>query len=238
VITRTGLQLITRSLKQIGVVAGHEVPTSSEQADAFASLNALIDAWGLAAQTLYAPQREVVTLVAGQQTYTVGPGGDLVVAVPPASLEAVTYVSAGSDPELEIGLTLGFDQAYLGIWQKTLSGAVPLSVTYTRGAPLASLWVWPAPTVALDVVLYWRAAVAQFPDLVTPVDLMPGYARALETNLAVELAPTFSRVVDPKLEQQARDSLADLKRMNLPLVEVGIDPGLAGRGRYNILTDR
>jgi hypothetical protein len=37
--TRTGLEVITDALKLLGVVAGHEVPTSAEQQDAFARLN-------------------------------------------------------------------------------------------------------------------------------------------------------------------------------------------------------
>jgi hypothetical protein len=74
--------------------------------------------------------------------------------------------------------------------------------------------------------------------LVTPVDLLPGYARALRTNLALELAPEWGRVVDPTVERQARESLADVKRANLPYTEIGIDAALTGCGpTYNILTD-
>ena len=64
---RTGLQVITDALKLLGVVAGHEVPTSAEQADALARLNELIDAWGLQ-QTLLVSRRDVVPLVADQRS--------------------------------------------------------------------------------------------------------------------------------------------------------------------------
>jgi hypothetical protein len=120
---------------------------------------------------------------------------------------------------------------------KTLTGAPPQAVSYTRGAPLGEIWVWPVPSVATTLVLYWREPVQQFPDLVTPVDLLPGYAKALRTNLALELAPEFGRVVDPMVDRLARESLADIKRANLPYTEIGMDAALVDGGGYNILTD-
>jgi len=234
--TRTGLQVITDSLKLLGVVAGHEVPTAAEQQDAFARLNELIDSWGLHAQTLLVSRRDVVPLVVGQQTYTVGPGEDIDVPVP-IDLDAVSYVVSGT-VETEVFLTMVSDQAYLGQAQKDLTGSPPLEVAYTRTHASGELWVWPVPTVATDLVLYFQAPLAAFPDLVTPVALAAGYARALRTNLAVELAPEYGKPLDPAIDRMARESLADLKRANFPMVEVGIDVALTGGGgAYNILTD-
>ena len=64
----------------------------------------------------------------------------------------------------------------------------------------------------------------------TPVSLAAGYARALRTNLAVELAPEFGRQVDVLIVQQARESLADVKRANVAIVEIGL-PARDGHGR-------
>jgi len=236
-VTRTGLNVITDALKLLGVVAGHEVPTSAEQADSFARLTELIDSWGTHAQTLYVPHRALLPTVAAQQTYTVGDGGDLDVTPQPVTIDAVSWLTS-TTPPAEVYLDVASDQAYIGQPMKTLTGATPQQVSYTRGAPLGELWVWPVPTAVVTLVLYWREPVASFPDLVTPVALLPGYAKALRCNLAIELAPEFGRVVDPTVERLARESLADLKRANLPLVEIGIDPALTGGGPgYNILTD-
>jgi hypothetical protein len=233
-VTRTGLQVITDSLKLIGVVAGHEVPTAAEQQDSFARLNELIDSWGLHAQTLLVARRDVVPLVIGQQTYTVGPGEDVNLPTP-VTLDAVSSLTAGL---VEVFLDLGTDQAVLAEPQKDLTGATPLAVSYQRTHGPGELWVWPVPSAAVSLVLYWHEPLAQFPDLVTPVDLAAGYARALRTNLALDLAPEFGRQVDVVIVQQARESLADVKRANFPLVEVGIDPALTGGGGgYDILTD-
>lgn len=234
--TRTGLAVITDALKLLGVVAGHEQPTSAEQQDSFARLNELIDSWGTHAQTLLALRRDVLPLIVGEQVYTIGPGEDLDVPTP-MTVDAVAYVIAGT-PDTEVFLDWATDQAYLAQAQKDLTGATPLQVAYTRTHAAGELWVWPVPTVALDVVLYWREPLAAFPDLVTPVALAPGYAKALRCNLAIELAPEFGRVVDPTVERLARESLADVKRANVPIVEIGIDPALTGGGGgYDILSD-
>jgi hypothetical protein len=236
-LTRTGLAVLTDALKLIGVVAGHEVPTSAEQTDSFARLNELIDSWGTHAQTLLVPRRDVVPLVIGQQTYTIAPvGADLVLPVP-ITIDAVSVLLA-STPPTEVFLDLGTDQAYIGQAQKTLRGTPPLAAAYTRTHAGGELWVWPVPSAASSLVLYWHEPLAQFPDLVTPVSLAAGYAKALRTNLAIELAPEFGRPVDPLVLRLAAESLADIKRANVALVEIGVDAGLTGGpGGYNILTD-
>jgi hypothetical protein len=234
--TRTGLQILTDSLKLLGVLAGHEVPTSAEQQDAFARLNELIDSWGTHAQTLLVARRDVIPLIVGQPTYTLGPG-EAVNLPTPMTIDAVSSVILGSSPATEVFLDWATDQAAIATAQKELTGSPPQRVNYTRTHGFGELWVWPVPTVAQDLVIYWREPLAQFPDLVTPVDLAAGYARALRTNLACELAPEFGRVIDPVIDRQARESLADLKRQNLPLVEIGIDPALTRGPGYDILTD-
>lgn len=233
---RTGLQVITNSLKLIGAVAGHEVPTAAEQADAFSRLNELIDAWGTHAQTLFARRRDVVPLVAAQQTYTLGPTGDVVLPVAPMTLDAVSYVVTGTT-DTEVFLDFGTEQAYVAQAQKALTGASPLAAHYVRTGGDGELTVWPVPTTGLDVVIYWKQPLAGFPDLVTPVALSAGLARALRSNLAQELAPEWGKVADPLVRQMAAESLADLKRANVVMVEVGIDRALTGGGVYDITTD-
>lgn len=231
-VTRTALALVTDSLKLIGVVAGHEVPTASEQSDAFARLNELIDSWGTHAQAMHVSRRTVLPLVAGQQTYTLAapaPG--------PFGIEAVTILgSVGSTVETPVAVLS--DQEYTAIVDKSLDGALVAAVMFSNSVPTPELWVWPAPTAAGSLVLYYDEPIAQFPDLVTPVDLAPGYAKALRTNLAVELAPEFGRVVDPMVDRLARESLADVKRVNLAMTELSLSgvPGVCG-GSYDITSD-
>jgi len=236
-LTRTALQLITDSLKLLGAIAGDEIPIAQEQADGLLRLNELIDGWGLHAQTLLVPRRDVVPLVLGKQVYTIAPTGADVALPTPITIDAVSYLLPGATPT-EVFLDFGTNQAYIATVQKTLTGATPLTVNYTRTHRAGELWVWPVPTVVSSLVLYWQEPTAQFPDLTTPVSLAAGYAKALRTNLAMELAAEFGKTPDPLIDRAARESLADVKRANFPMVEIGIDPALTGGGGgYNILSD-
>jgi hypothetical protein len=235
VLTRTALQLITDSLKLLGAIAGDEVPIAQEQADSLLRLNELIDTWGLHAQTLLVPRRDVVPLVPGTQTYTIAPTGADVTLPTPITLDAVSVLQTGA---IERFLDVTTNQAYIGEPAKSLSGPLPLKVNYNRTHSAGELWVWPVPSVVASLVLYWQQPLTQFPDLTTPVSLAAGYTKALRTNLAMELAAEFGKTPDALIDRAARESLADVKRANLALVEIGIDPALTGGGAgYNILTD-
>ena len=227
--TRTGLQVITDALKLLGVVAGHEVPTSAEQQDSFARLNELIDSWGTHAQTLLVARRDVVPLVAGQQVYTIGAGGDVDVPAP-MTLDAVSYVLAGTrraEVFLDVGDRPGARRRRR---RRLLTGSPPQVVNYTRDARLRrAVGVAGADGRAGPGRSTGSEPLAQFPDLVTPVALAPGYAKALRTNLAIELAPEFGRVGRPDGRPAgARESLADVKRAELP----------DGRDRHRRRADR
>jgi hypothetical protein len=237
-LTRTALQLITDSLKLLGAIAGDEVPITQEQQDSLLRLNELIDSWGTHAQTMIAHRRDVVTLVPGQQTYQVGPGGDLPLVPRPMALTAAAWLVPGP-PATEVPVAVLTPQEDIAIAVKTLSGAWVQAVTYAPTMTGGTLTVYPVPATALSLVLYADETVAQFPDLTTAVSLAPGYGLALRTNLAVALAPEFGRPLDPLIDRAARESLADVKRQNVSLVELGMDPGLPGGapGAYNILSD-
>lgn len=237
-ITRTALQLVTDSLKLLGVVAGHEIPTASEQSDSFARLNELIDSWGTHAQTMLVQRRDLVPLVPGQQVYTFGPGGDFPTLPRPMAIDGATLLLGTGPPAVETRVEVLAGQAYDAVPMKGLTGAQVTAVYYSPLAMSAELWVWPVPTAAQTLVLYYAEPIALFPDLVTPVDLAPGYAKALRTNLAVELAPEFGRVLDLQIDRLARESLADVKRANVALYEIALSgvPGVDG-GAYDILSD-
>jgi hypothetical protein len=102
-----------------------------------------------------------VPLVIGQQVYTVGPGLDVDLPIP-GGLDAVSYVLDGT-PAQEVFLAVGTDVAAIATPQKTLTGSPPQLINYSRTHGYGELWVWPVPTMAQDLVLYWREALAQFP---------------------------------------------------------------------------
>src|SRR4030095_17099159 len=110
--TRTALQILTDSLKLIGVVAGHEVPTAAEQQDAFARLTELVDSWGTHAQTMLLSRRDLVPLLPGVATYAIGPGATWDLPRPMA-IDAAGYLTGTPAQEFPIAVLL--DQEYAAV---------------------------------------------------------------------------------------------------------------------------
>src|SRR4029453_10905110 len=100
--TATGLAVLTDALKLLGVVAGHEVPTATEQQDALARLNELVDAWGTQPDTMWVPRRAVLPLVAARGVYTSGVGGYFDLGARPMALGPAASLATGTPP-VEIG---------------------------------------------------------------------------------------------------------------------------------------
>ena len=73
----TGRDLVSASLRLIGVVASGETPASSEATDGLSALNLLISSWSTDGLLIYAITAETpLTLTAGDGSYTMGTSGD------------------------------------------------------------------------------------------------------------------------------------------------------------------
>ena len=68
----TALSLITRALRLIGALAQGESPTAAEAQDALATLQDMIDGWGLSKRTHPSVERATFDLVSGEASYTLG----------------------------------------------------------------------------------------------------------------------------------------------------------------------
>lgn len=240
-ITTTAQQIIRGAMLQIGAIDAYGAPTNQEAGDALARLNELIDDWATQALTFRVEQRAVASIVASQQVYTIGLTGDFNVARP-SQIDNVQLLLTSSTPDTEIPLSVLTEDAYQAIQQKDLTNTLPTTYYVENTIPLMNLWIWPVPTDASnDLVIYYPEILAQFTSLTTSVTLASAYVRALRTNLAVELAPEYGKVVTPDLRLQAGDSLGTLKRSNVVMMDLGLDPGIVmggGRGAYNIQTDQ
>jgi hypothetical protein len=237
-IQTTAQALIRESLLLIGAIAAGEQPTAAESSDAFARLNALVDYWSTQRLTQRVVGREVFDLVTGQSTYTVGVGADFDM-IRPEFVETVTLLLTTTTPPVELPLSPLTEQAYQSVRIKTLENGQPTAYFFDATMPDAEIFVWPTPDNDVnDLVIYSPQAFAQFATLTTSYLLAPGYARALRTNLAVELAPEWGRQVSQQIVMMAAEALAAIKQLNVQMADLGVDPALAGSGRsgWNIYT--
>lgn len=240
----TGQDLIASALRLIGALASGETASAAEAADALVILNQMLDAWSANRLTVFTLSRQVFTLQASKQNYTMGTGGDFNVTRP-AKIQYWSIISNANPLQpLELQANSDFltDEEWQEVRVKNITGALPRKLYDDGGFPLRTLSFWPVPdNSSVQTALYTWNALQQFADLVTDYTFPPGYLEAIKYNFAIRLAaewPGQLQAATPILAQQA---LANIKSMNAPIIKLGCDEGLTGGsgsgGTYNWLTD-
>ena len=242
--TVTAQSLITGVFRTLGILGQGETPTSPMLLDAFTRLNELVDAWGLERLTQRVVTRQEFALVAGQASYTIGPAALTPdwTAPRPDSVATVALLLTDTTPNTELLLGEMTEAAYQTLMQKGLEGTMPSLWRYEPTMPTGTFTFWPVPeSSTYSIVIYVPEALAQFATLTTEYLLAPGYTRALRYNLAREISGEYGRELTADIAGKALESLAALKRWNVPMIDLALDPGLTAqhsRSTYNIYTDQ
>lgn len=228
----TGNDLITTSLKLLGAIGTGETPTAAEIADGLSRLNSMLDSWNAERLMIFTITRQVFSLTAGQQTYTVGSGGDFNVARPPR-IDRISIISLTNPAQpLELPMEQLTDVGWQNIPVKNVSSTLPLQV-YDDGAfPLRNLNYWPIPSAAVNTALYYWTQLSQFADLTTDYTFPPGYQQALEYGLAVHCAPMFGLTTPVEVAAIAITSKQKVENFNAPIMYSRVDAALVSPGGY------
>lgn len=238
----SALYVITQAYRDLGVLRQNETPSAFLAQDGLARLNQLIDSWGAMTQTMRFVSRQTFPIVSNQETYTIGPGGDIDIPQAPQSLYGAGLLLNGSAPQpVELVRGMLTDDGYQQISIKDLSNTLFTNLYYrpTYSAGLATIVLWPVPTDNTNsIVLYLRDMLAPFANLDTEFPIPYGYADALEYNLALRLARpnAVATASIPDIVDLASATLTTLKRSNVRITDLPLDPAWthSRRGGYNI----
>jgi hypothetical protein len=229
--------LLRRSLLAINGIGEGETMSASQEVDSLAALNGMIDMWSTQRLTIYSKIREEFSLVPGQQSYTMGTGGNFN-TTRPMKIEYASIELQGSTPPLETPLEIIYLQEWAEVPSKELSSDLPTKLYVEDTFPLATLNLWPKPSAAEKIVTYsWKplSTVAAGDTLALP----PGYEEAMKYNLTIRLASDYGKSVSAEVAKLAEDGLASIKRMNIKPTFLKCDPAVLARYRtFNILTGR
>jgi hypothetical protein len=230
----TARDLIRRSLTLIGILAEGENPSADQLADGITSLNDMLGSWSTENLLINSIVREVFSLVAGQDSYSIGTGGDFDTARP-VMVEKVAFLDNVASPNIETQMVLLAPSQWADISSKALSGQPQKA--YLEGTnPLETMRLWPVPDSARQVVLYSQKPLLTIASGNTSIDLPPGYSKALRYNLAIELAPEYGRSCSAEVVTAAAESKSNVKRLNMATHLLTSDLSSLGGGRFNILT--
>jgi hypothetical protein len=222
----------------------------SEDADALAALNSIIDEWGLQEHCAYSQLRTEFTLdsTGTKVLYTVGQTTVNNVA-PDVLIPRPTYLrGAGlcfnnSTPEVETPMRVLSDQEWEALSPKLMASTVPYIVYYKAEVPNGNLYVWPISETAWNMAIYTLEGISQFSSDSESVVVPPGYLSAMNYALAlrlVDMNPTLAHP-SPRLEVRADAALKWVKERNFQPLLMMSEGGARGltqqTGRYNILSN-
>lgn len=220
---------VAQALKKIGVVAEGEAASASQLSDGMISLRGLLDSWSNSKLIVPNVVTETLTLVPGQQTYTIGTGGEF--ATPrPVSIENIQIRDASG---LDSKVDLVTQEEWAGIALKSSAGKPSYSY-FERTAPLGKINFWPVPSEASTIVLNSKKQFADTLNSNDELNFGPGYDRAIIFNLTVDIAPEYGKPVAAEVLKIANDSYAALCRTNSSAVMLKSD--MVHCGRPNIFT--
>lgn len=230
--TTNARAIIASALQLIGVLDPLESPTTADTQTGLRLLNGMLSSWRTERLITWATARQTFTLVANQQTYTIGTGGDFNVDRP-NWLPAAGLILTNQTPPIEIPLEILTVKDWWLTGLKTLASTQPVRVYYDYGQPQTgsnagrgTLTFWPVPQIAYGIALYLPAMLSEFADLSTDYTFGDGYVIALEYNLAVLLARPNGREAPGDTASLARSFKAQIKRANVRQTDLSVDPAL------------
>lgn len=240
----TATAAISHACLLLNVTLPGEAVDANTASYLFTELNLMMGIWAQQRGTIPTVSRETFDTTGNKggpsNPYTIGIGGDLNTARPPnqQSLQGAGLLLTSSSPVVEISRAVLTDDAWQAIQVKELTSTLWTSVYYnpTYANNLGTINLWPVPTTGdNDLVLYLAARIAAFANLTTTYYFPDGYDEAIVTNLAVR-AP-MGRTPPDEVKQRAVNSLALLKRVNLPISDLPIDLFVRNHsGFYNLQT--
>lgn len=240
----TALDIITRGMRTINVLATGETPSAAEAQDGLTALNGMLDTWQSERLMIFSVIRVVLgDLTIGQQTYTLGPGGDFDMPRP-AKIERYGIISLNNPaqplelPLNEDGTNMSYDE-WASIPTKNIQSSLPLYVWDDNNFPLRNLNYWCIPSSNVQATIYPWQLLSSFPDLVTDVEFPPAYYECVVYNAALRFTMEYGGNIPPLLPSMASEAVAKVKRINTPMLEMGMDPSLTSRsGYYNWISDQ
>lgn len=198
--------LITSSLRKLGVVASGETPSNSELNDALLALQVMLRSWAAERINVFCSTTETVVL-SGTTTFAWGTGGTIDSLRPNQLLEAIVNTSSGTVLLCKLLSEHEFSQAT----------TVNLSAYLEPAYPLALLYLFNLPNDAVSLTLKSVKPFTEsssFSSVLETLALPLYYEEALIYSLAVRLAPEYGKSVSAEVISMTNNAYSRLITLN------------------------
>lgn len=233
----TATTLINRAGRMLGLTEPNTALDTNIAADFLVGLNAMLESWQNDRLMSYDVREDSVSLVVGQEAYTIGSGGSFNIPRP-TMIEGVFCRSSGIDYMLT---ELTPEQFSMIATKEATTSEIPTHYKWDNSYATATLTVWPSPSsVSNTIRLRSYRIVATFATGSDTVTLPPGYEDAIAYNLAVAMLPEYpqSTASIQIIMDRAKNTKAAIKRVNTKPI-IAYTPFLSaigGRGKSDIVS--
>lgn len=231
----TGTDICTDALLHSGVLGVGNPPDAEQISTALRLLNNMLAVWSSKRWLDYALLDFAITST-GAQSYTIGPGGDIVVASRPDRIEAA-YVRVSNAGGLPVDYPL--DQVlaredYSRYPLKTMR-AFPQKYFYDSNYPLGRIFPLPVASSGIyELHVLTRVILPVLTAPATQIILPPQYNSAMTWNLARQCRAAWRLPPDREINALAQDGLNTIRSSNVQVPTMQLPAGLGGTtGIYN-----
>lgn len=236
IVFATPAKLITKALKDIGVVGFGRVATAAEIEDGLETLNTLLDMWSVLRENVNVRREENFPLVANQGSYSIGVGSLDFDTTRPIAIEQAYYRdSQNSDFPIDCSMS---EAEYSSISIKNLSGS-PKRLFYKPDYPFGVIYFDFAPsTVWTLYIKSWKpfAKITDANDLAS-MSFPDGFESAILYNLEEMLCPPNKKAVHATVEKLATMSLQGIQAAYGEVLEASFDHPGVRQGRRGSFFD-
>lgn len=239
----TALEIVTDSLELLQIYGAGDVISAADSGRMLSVLNDMLDSWSNLTLACFTILENSFPLVAGQQSYTIGPGGNINTTRPLKILDGpgTAYVQDFNGNNYGVSVVPRDQWNLYGNRSILIQSDFPDTLFYDPQFPLGIVNVLPVPTINYTMFFDSYQQLADLATLTATLSLPPGYKRAIVTNLAVSAKPYFKTAqIDPLIVLEAKETFGNIKRTNLRSNVAVMEPELVSRAEvsYNIYTGR
>jgi hypothetical protein len=185
-------------------------------------LNRLLDTLSNDTDWAYYASSEDFALT-GQQSFTIGPTGNCI-TTRPIKVETATVDRNG----ISYPVAVIDNEKYDLMTYKALQGANTQAIYYEATYPNATVYLYPEST---GCTLNMRVlnSVKQFATAYTQIEMPEGYEDAVMLALAIRMAPSYSRQVNPDTRLAARKAMNFVTTTNTVIPTLQLPDAVLGR---------
>lgn len=228
----TALDIIKRSMRLLRLLGENEDPTTSEAEDGLTALNSMLDAWNIDRLMTYQVASQNFSWPASTASRTIGPSGNFN-TVRPVKIESAYFRDADNE---DFELTILNYESYDRIALKSVEATYPEYLYYDPGYTLGTIYLADVPSSTFTLYIRTWTPFTAVASIATTVALPPGYKRAIEYNLAAEMAPEFGVEPSADVRRIAMESKRSIKSSNSSPIIGQLDCALTGGGGSDIFS--